>query len=293
MTLAFTLLVLVLQSIWLCQGSPLYQPIFLDNPSTGANSKDVAFQTLCDQPYPGANQGTNCESWGFEVSFNSGQEARVNAITGEKPFGAPPYGGGNPNPFTFSVASTAARQSEGHKVVTLDTMTLSCGQRFQVLAAAMGLKAGWTLEKIIERLSSIRAQSDIIYTLETLEYLQRGGRIGRVQALAGSILGIKPIIKIDKNDGKYSTVGRGRSVTQTMATMAGSLKATYGDKPVWATVVHGQFAEKAEAFAKLLKETLNIAKLDVLRISPVLGVHTGPGIVGAGIVPMAEFDGLL
>jgi len=194
---------------------------------------------------------------------------------------------------TFSVASTAARQSEGHKVVTLDTMTLSCGQRFQVLAAAMGLKAGWTLEKIIERLSSIRAQSDIIYTLETLEYLQRGGRIGRVQALAGSILGIKPIIKIDKNDGKYSTVGRGRSVTQTMATMAGSLKATYGDKPVWATVVHGQFAEKAEAFAKLLKETLNIAKLDVLRISPVLGVHTGPGIVGAGIVPMAEFDGLL
>jgi len=106
MTLAFTLLVLVLQSIWLCQGSPLYQPIFLDNPSTGANSKDVAFQTLCDQPYPGANQGTNCESWGFEVSFNSGQEARVNAITGEKPFGAPPYGGGNPNPFTFSVAST-------------------------------------------------------------------------------------------------------------------------------------------------------------------------------------------
>ena len=58
-------------------------------------------------------------------------------------------------------------------------------------------------------------------------------------------------------------------------------------------MVHGQFAEKAEAFAKLLKDTLNIAKLDVLRISPVLGVHTGPGIVGAGVVPMAEFEGLL
>jgi len=193
---------------------------------------------------------------------------------------------------TSSVASTAGRQSEGHKVVTVDTMTLSCGQRFQVLAAAMGLKAGWALEKIIERMASIRAQTETMFTLETLEYLQRGGRIGRVQALAGSILGIKPIIKVDKNDGKYTTVGRGRSLNQTMATMAATLKTTYGDKPVWVTVVHGQFAEKAEAYSKLLKETLNVAKLDVLRISPVLGVHTGPGIVGAGVVPMSEFDGL-
>lgn len=193
---------------------------------------------------------------------------------------------------TYSVANTAARQAQGHKVTTIDAMTLSCGQRFQVLAAAMALKAGWTLDKLTERLASIRANTETMYTLETLEYLQRGGRIGRVQALAGSILGIKPIIKVDKNDGKYSTVGRARSVTQALANMVNSLKTTYSDKPVWATVVHGQFAEKAEAFAKLLKDTLNVARLDVLRISPVLGVHTGPGIVGAGIVPIAEFDGL-
>jgi fatty acid-binding protein DegV len=55
---------------------------------------------------------------------------------------------------------------------------------------------------------------------------------------------------------------------------------------VWVTVLHGRFAEKADAFATELKKTLNIAKLEVARISPVLGVHTGPGIVGAGIVPM-------
>lgn len=194
---------------------------------------------------------------------------------------------------TYSVASTAARQAQGHKVNTIDTMTLSCGQRFQVLAAAMALKAGWSLDKIAERLSRIRANTETTYTLETLEYLQRGGRIGRVQALAGSILGIKPIIKVDKADGKYTTVGRARSVNQALSTMATSLKATYGDKPVWVTVVHGQYAEKADAFTKLLKEHLNVAKVDVLRISPVLGVHTGPGIVGAGIVPMGDFDGLL
>lgn len=193
---------------------------------------------------------------------------------------------------TYSVAATAAKQATGHVVHTIDTMTLSCGQRFQVLAAAMALKAGWALDKIHERLASIRAQTETIYTLETLEYLQRGGRIGRVQALAGSLLGIKPIIKVDKTDGKYSTVGRGRSVGQTMKSMADTLKATYGDKPVWVTVVHGQFAEKAAAFEALLRESLNVVKADVLRISPVLGVHTGPGIVGGGVVPMDTFDGL-
>jgi DegV family protein with EDD domain len=194
---------------------------------------------------------------------------------------------------TYSVASTAGRQAQGHKVTAIDAMTLSGGQRFQVLAAAMALKAGWPMDKLIERLALIRAHTETMYTLETLEYLQRGGRIGRVQALAGSILGIKPIIKVDKADGKYSTVGRARSVNQALTNMATSLKATYGDKPVWATVLHGQFSEKADLFTKNLKETLNISKLEVLRISPVLGVHTGPGIVGACITPMDGFEGLL
>ncbi len=65
-------------------------------------------------------------------------------------------------------------------------MTLSGGERFQVLAAAKAAKAGWNLKAILERLEKIRENTEVIYTLETLEYLARGGRIGRVQALMGS-----------------------------------------------------------------------------------------------------------
>ncbi len=166
-----------------------------------------------------------------------------------------------------------------------DSLTLSGGERFQVMAAALASKAGWAMDAIQERLKKIREKTEVIYTLDTLEYLARGGRIGRVKALAGALLNLKPVIRVD-SDGKYSTVGNGRTLSKSMSMMADSVREKYGNTPVWVTVLHGRFAEKAGALAAELKEKLNIAKLEVVRISPVLGVHTGPGIVGAGIVPM-------
>jgi fatty acid-binding protein DegV len=66
----------------------------------------------------------------------------------------------------------------------------------------------------------------------------------------------------------------------------------YANAPVWVTILHGRFAEKAEVLSNELKDKLNIAKLEVRRISPVLGVHTGPGVVGAAIVPMELMEDL-
>jgi DegV family protein with EDD domain len=166
-----------------------------------------------------------------------------------------------------------------------DTLTLSGGERFQVMAAALADKAGWAMDKINARLTQIREKTEVIYTLDTLEYLARGGRIGRVQALAGALLNLKPVIRVD-TDGKYSTVAKGRSIGKSMTMIADHLKEKYGDAPLWVTVLHGRFAEKADMLSVELKEKLNIAKMEVQRISPVLGVHTGPGIVGAAVVPM-------
>jgi DegV family protein with EDD domain len=167
-----------------------------------------------------------------------------------------------------------------------DSMTLSGGERFQVLAAAYGAKAGWSLDQIKQRMAEIREKNEIIYTLETLEYLARGGRIGRVQSIAGSILGIKPIIRVDHADGKYTNVGRNRTVNGALDFIANHLRTMYGDTPLWITVLHGRWAEKAEMLKQITTSKLNVAKIEVMRISPVLGVHTGPGIVGIAAVPM-------
>ena len=125
----------------------------------------------------------------------------------------------------------------------------------------------------------------MIYTLETLEYLARGGRIGRVQALMGSVLKIKPIIRVDHKDGKYSTVAKGRTVSQNLGLIVDHIADMYGSIPLWATVLHGRFSENADLLAKMMSDRLNINKLEILRISPVLGVHTGPGIVGTAVLP--------
>lgn len=193
---------------------------------------------------------------------------------------------------TVATAGLATRELKNGRVTTVDTLTLSCGLRYQVLAAALAARKGWSIAQIGERLGAIRKYSEVVFTLETLEYLARGGRIGRVQALAGSLLSIKPVIRLE-DDGRYGTLARGRTLSQTLNTISAHLASRYAQKPVWVTVMHGQFADKADALAADLRARLNVARLDVLRISPVLGVHTGPGVVGAGVVPLELFSDLL
>lgn len=187
---------------------------------------------------------------------------------------------------TINSARDGGEQVKGEANVSFwDTLTLSGGERFQVLAAALADRAGWAMDKIHERLTRIREKTEVIYTLDTLEYLARGGRIGRVQAMAGALLNLKPVIRVD-TDGKYSTVAKGRSISKSISIIADHLVEKYGNTPLWVTILHGRFAEKADHLAEEFKQKLNIAKLEVQRISPVLGVHTGPGIVGAAAVPM-------
>lgn len=187
---------------------------------------------------------------------------------------------------TINSARMGAEHFKEAVINIFDSMTLSGGERFQVLAAAQAAKCGWSLKSILERLEMIREKTEVIYTLETLEYLARGGRIGRVQALMGSVLKIKPIIRVDHKDGKYTTVAKGRTITQNLDIIVDHIADMYGSIPLWATVLHGRFAESADALSGSLADRLNIKKMEILRISPVLGVHTGPGIVGVAVMPM-------
>jgi len=195
---------------------------------------------------------------------------------------------------TINSAKVGGEQAKDAAEVNFwDTMTLSGGERFQVLAAALADKAGWTMEKIQERMTEIRANTEVIYTLETLEYLARGGRIGRVQALMGSLLKLKPVINVSHEDGKYSTVTKARTIPAALEALTDNLLQIYNKTPVWVNILHGRFQQGAEMLSEMAEERLNVVKLEVSRISPVLGVHTGPGIVGAAVVPMKLMEDLL
>lgn len=178
-------------------------------------------------------------------------------------------------------------------VMLWDTLTLSGGERYQVLAAALAQRAGWTMEAIQERLKELRTQTEVIFTLDTLEYLAKGGRIGRVQALAGTLLHLKPVISVDHHDGKYNNTGRSRSLPRALHNIAQQLHHVYTDTPLWVTIMHGKIPDQADALAREIRERLNVARLETLRVSPVLGVHTGPGVVGAAVTPMRLMADLL
>jgi DegV family protein with EDD domain len=193
---------------------------------------------------------------------------------------------------TIQSAQSGASQISEKLINLVDSFTLSGGQRFQVLAAALSAKAGKNKEWILERLTQIRQATEVVYTLDTLEYLQRGGRIGRVQALAGSLLHIKPVIHVDKVDGKYSTIGKQRTISKALDEMAEHIFQLYGNgTPLWVSVMHGQFVEQAQKLAEIVQSRVSVKKIEILRISPVLGVHTGPGIVGLAVVPVHLMEG--
>jgi DegV family protein with EDD domain len=191
---------------------------------------------------------------------------------------------------TFESASLGARDVENANIDIVDSMTLSGGQRYQVLSAAFAAQAGKSKSVILDQLNQIRKSTETIYTLDTLSYLAKGGRIGRVQALTGSLLNIKPLIHVDRTDGKYSTIGKERTITRALETIASHLAKEYGDTRLWVSVIHGQAPDYADQLTKLLREKINVAKFESLRISPVLGVHTGPKIVGASVVPISLME---
>lgn len=194
---------------------------------------------------------------------------------------------------TFDDARLAAEYS-GTNVSLIDTLSFSGGERFQVLAAALAARAGWAKEAIIGLLDSIRNLTELVFTLGTLEYLERGGRIGRIQALLGSVLKIKPVIVVDKRDSRFTTLARKRNLPQALRSIVDHLVKTYGPtRPLWLSVLHGQLAEQAQNLAEMLREQLHVARLDVLRISPALGVHAGPEAVGVAAMPMDLLEGLL
>ena len=195
---------------------------------------------------------------------------------------------------TIQSARLGAEQAKDAKVTVFDSMTLSGGQRFQVIAASLAAKAGWALDAIIERLREIREDIEVVYSLDTLEYLAHGGRIGRVQSLLSSVLHIKPIIHVDKADGKYSTIGKARTLHRTISMMVDHLETLYPkDVPLWVTVLHGQLSEEAEQLVMALKERLNVERSEIMRVTPILSVHTGPGIVGVAAMPMYLIADLL
>ena len=182
---------------------------------------------------------------------------------------------------TWSVAKKAAEMVPEANITVIDTLTLSAGEAWQVRAAAMMAKANKSREEILAVVEQIRSAVTAHFTLPDLKYLIAGGRIGHLKGLLASILGIKPIIEVDKEDGKYYDRGKRRSFQKAIDEIPQLLLNAHaaGTKLVGQIVT----AANPEGGAKLKRAMEAVFEMnwkeDVV-LGTALGAHTGRGLVG-------------
>lgn len=193
---------------------------------------------------------------------------------------------------TYNSARLGAKDAQAN-VTYYDTKTLSGAQGWHIEAAARGIRAGWSKEHILAKLAEISANSDTMFTLATLKYLVHGGRISHISGLLGSILDIKPIIGVNKDDGKYEQRARGRTLGKAVMMMADLIAKKYPEgSRLRVQVLHANNPEDADKLHARINGMFDCTWLPTGEIDPALGAHTGAGLVGVVYGPQAVYDDL-
>jgi DegV family protein with EDD domain len=172
-------------------------------------------------------------------------------------------------------------------VEVIDTRNASLCQGWMAVEAARAALAGLRLNEVVHRVRGMIPITHMLQTADTLKYLYMGGRIGKAKQLAGSLLNIKPIIGME--DGVIVARGTARSFTRACARIV-EMMADFGaaTHPIKVAVTHAAAPERAEALRRAVAAAYDCRELLVSELSPVLGVHTGPGCVGVNFFPVRE-----
>ncbi|OLV16348.1 DegV family protein [Deinococcus marmoris] len=185
-----------------------------------------------------------------------------------------------------NAADQARSVLEGIDVRLHDSGTLSAAQAFQVHAAQTAALRGESLETALEWVRAVQQETELYFTIETLEYLRRGGRIGRVQATLGGLLNLKPVITVDKATGAYTNVSRARSYKGGIEAVGQQVTRTYGEgTPLRVGLLYGTVREDTDMLLEQLKGRHPIVWSGAVGINPVLNVHTGPRALGVAAAP--------
>ena len=176
--------------------------------------------------------------------------------------------------------------SENHpsiKTCVFDSKSLTIGEAAIVEECGEMIKEGKSFEQMVEALPEIRSRVTVYYAVDTLKYLIKGGRIGKVSGTIGEILNIKPIISIN-NDGVYYTYAKAKGKKKAISKLVDIAREALEHTPCKIWVMHGGAYEEVKAFSQTIAALPNITKLSFGEISPVAGVHTGPGLLGIIVV---------
>jgi len=177
----------------------------------------------------------------------------------------------------FEMALTAAKKAPiPVSVIDSKGPTMSLG--WQVLTAARARDEGASIDEIVNRVAQVRERLVQIVAMETLEYLQTGGRIGDAAKWVGSLLHVKPVVSINHQTGRVEPIGLVRTHKSLVNTLYHKFFNTLEmGKRLHIAVLHGNALEEAQALADRILEEFDPVELILNITGPVLGINTGPG----------------
>jgi len=168
----------------------------------------------------------------------------------------------------------------GVAVEVLECSSAAAGQGLVALAAARAAASGKNLAGVVEVVKELMHRVHLFAALDTLHYLVKGGRVPQAAALVNSILGIKPVFSV--NGGEAHTVALPRSTKSAMKRVLKLMMKKIGKgQPVHAAVMHADALEQARVLRDQISSRFNCVELFITEFTPVMGVHTGPGVIGA------------
>lgn len=185
---------------------------------------------------------------------------------------------------TWEAARLAAEQVDPDRIRVVDSRSAAMGLGFPVLTAAAAATSGADLSAVEHSAVTAAGRATVLFSVETLDYLRRGGRIGAATAVLGTALSIKPLLHV--REGRIEPLEKVRTTSRAMARLLEISMRSAGTGPVGITVHHLAAAERAYELAERIQRHLpNCSECMVSEVGAVIGAHIGPGAVGVVLAP--------
>jgi DegV family protein with EDD domain len=171
-----------------------------------------------------------------------------------------------------------AAERFGGRVEVIDSGIASMGEGFVALEAARLAAAAGSLSEVVERARDVAGKARICATIDTFEFLRRSGRVKKLQAYAATMLDIKPVFRMAA--GEVGPVARPRTRRRAIERVVHETLAEIGDRPVHLAAIHAAAEAEARQLMASIGERGIVVESLVVAVTPVIGAHTGPGLVG-------------
>ena len=186
---------------------------------------------------------------------------------------------------TISSAHAALAEMPGAPIAVFDSLSTSMGLGLMIQQALKALDAGHPLPHVVKMMEKMRDTMAIGFVVDTLEYLHKGGRIGKAAALMGTLLNVKPVLTL--TDGAIEPLDKARSKRKGLDRAMNYIEEKVGTGcSIVVGIVHLEAEEEAEGVRKAMTERFTCSDSFVAELSPVIGTHTGPGVVGIAGCPL-------